>query len=98
MSAQNTSNKQSTTIKKQSHDTLPLVRRNFIYMAIAGAMIVVGFLLMLGGGSQTGSGDFNPEIFSTRRIVIGPALAFLGFLGMAIAIIVRPEAMKKNDK
>lgn len=99
MSASNTSQKQAASIKHQSHDTLPLVRRNFIFMAIAGALIVIGFLLMLGGGSQTGSGEFNPEIFSTRRIVIGPALAFIGFVAMAAAIIIRPESLKhKEDK
>ena len=43
---------------------LPLVKVNFIMMAIAGALIVLGFLLMLGSDS----GDtFNPDIFSTRR-------------------------------
>jgi hypothetical protein len=83
--------KSKDNLKAQSHDTLPLVRRNFIYMTIAGALIIIGFLLMLGGGSQTADADFNPDIFSTRRIVIGPALAFLGFLAMAIAIIIRPE-------
>jgi hypothetical protein len=82
-------------IKHQEHDTLPLTRKNFIFMAIAGALIVIGFLLMIGGGSQTAAGEFNPEIFSARRIVIGPALAFLGFAGMAAAIIIRPESLKK---
>jgi hypothetical protein len=94
MSASTNSNKQD--IKHQSHDTLPLTRKNFIFMAIAGVMIVVGFLLMLGGGSQTAAGEFNPEIFSARRIVVGPAIAFLGFVAMAAAIIIRPESFKKD--
>ena len=66
-----------------------MVRINFILMAIAGAAIIIGFLLML-GGSTTVEG-FNPDIFSTRRIVIGPGLSFLGFLFMAFAIIYRPK-------
>lgn len=52
-------------------------------------LIVVGFLLMSGGGSADGS--FNPEVFSARRIIVGPALAFLGFLLMAFAIIWTPR-------
>lgn len=67
----------------------PLTRTNFILMGISVLMIVVGFLLML-GGSTTHEG-FNPDIFSTRRIVIGPAISFIGFIFMAIAIIWRTK-------
>jgi Ca2+/Na+ antiporter len=88
-------NKNKNDIKHQEHDTLPLTRKNFIFMAVAGVMIVLGFLLMVGGGSQTAAGDFNPDIFSARRIVVGPTLAFLGFVAMAAAIIIRPESLKK---
>lgn len=72
---------------------MPLERANFIGMAIAGAMIVVGFLLMLGGSSSPE--EFNPDIFSTRRIVVGPCIAFLGFVAMAVAIIIDPKRLKK---
>jgi hypothetical protein len=48
---------------------------------------------MSGGGSSI-EGGFNPDIFSTRRIVVGPTVSFLGFLLMAFAIIYRP----KKDK
>lgn len=86
-------NKEKPTIDKESFDKLPLARNNFIGMAIAGALIVVGFVLML-GGSSTEEG-FNPDIFSTRRIVVGPAVAFLGFVAMAIAVCIRPR--RKED-
>lgn len=56
-------------------------------------MIILGFLLMSGGGSASQT-EFNPEIFSTRRIVVGPTITFLGFLLMAFAIIWTPR--KKN--
>lgn len=69
---------------------MPLGKCNFIGMAIAGAMIVAGFLLMLGSTSGT-DGVFNPDIFSVRRIVVGPAVAFLGFVAMALAIILKPK-------
>ena len=86
----------SDNIIHQSEDTLTPNRKNFIFMAIAGAMIVVGFLLMLGPSST--SQQFEPDIFSTRRIVVGPLIAFLGYVAMAIAIIVNPKASKSKQK
>lgn len=79
----------SDGISHEDFDKLPLARNNFILMAIAGAMIIIGFLLML-GGSSTPEG-FNPDIFSTRRIVIGPAICFLGFVIMAVAVCIKPK-------
>lgn len=70
---------------------MPLQKANFVAMAIAGLLIVVGFLLMLGGSST--ADEFNPDIFSTRRIVVGPAIAFIGFVAMAIAIIIDPKKL-----
>lgn len=75
---------------------LPGLRNNFIIMGAAGIMIVLGFLLMVGGGAK--DNGFNPEIFSTTRIVIGPLIAFLGFVLMGIGIIVRPSDGKKEEK
>ena len=67
----------------------PLIKRNFMWMIIAGAMIVTGFLLMLGGSSTTE--EFNPDIFSARRIVVGPTLAFCGYVVMAVALKLKPR-------
>ena len=87
------SKKKTDAILRESDSEKPLMRTNFIAMAVAGAMIVIGFILMLGGA--TTETEFNPDIFSTRRIVIGPAVAFLGFVAMAIAIIVKPRTRNK---
>lgn len=74
----------------------PFTKINFYMMGGCVALIIIGFLLMSGGGSDNPTA-FNPEIFSTRRIVVGPTLAFLGFLLMAFAIIYTPKE-KKNVK
>lgn len=87
-----------STADQFEHSTsgMPLERGNFIAMAIAGAMIVVGFILMLGGSSTVE--QFNPDIFSIRRIVIGPAIAFIGFLAMGAAIIIDPKRLSLGKK
>lgn len=89
MEQNNTAKNQAQPQETESYVKLPLVKANFILMAIAGAMIIIGFLLMLGGSSTTE--EFNPDIFSTRRIVVGPTIAFLGFLFMGFGIIYRPR-------
>ena len=70
---------------KEPASQLPLQRINFILMGIADVMIVSGFLLMTGAPSTAEA--FNPDIFSTRRIVVGPTIAFLGFVFMGVAIM-----------
>lgn len=73
----------------------PFSKTNYYLMGGCLALIVLGFILMSGGGSTVENG-FNPEIFSTRRIVVGPLLSFLGFLFMAFAIIYTPSSRRKK--
>ena len=61
-------------------------KENFILIAISVAIIVIGFLLMSGGGTEDPSA-FNPEIFSARRIVIAPAVTVIGFMLMIVGIL-----------
>ena len=74
-----------------NNDQKPFVKGNYILMGIALLMIVGGFLLMTGSSNAVDAETFNEDIFSTRRIVVGPAIAFLGFVGMAFAILYTPR-------
>ena len=40
-----------SAIRREDHSQLPLVKKNFILMAIAALMIVIGFALTSGGAS-----------------------------------------------
>lgn len=79
----------------ESRSQLPLMKTNFRLMAIAGVMIVLGFCLMAGGATDWNS--FNEDIFSVRRIVVGPTIAFLGFLFMGFAIMYSPRNKKVEE-
>lgn len=74
--------------------TFPLSPLNMWMMVGSVVLIVLGFLLMLGSGTTQEA--FNPDIFSTRRIVIGPLISFIGFVAMAFAIIYNNRS-KKGD-
>lgn len=76
-------------LELETSEQLPLGRNNFICMGVSAVLIVTGFLLMLGGSSTTEA--FNPDIFSVRRIVIGPTVAFIGFIALGVSLILRPR-------
>ncbi len=78
-------NGDSDRLEKQPAGERALTSLNFKLMAAAGAVIVLGFLLMLGSGATESA--FNPDIFSARRTIIGPGLAFLGYIFMGAAIM-----------
>lgn len=82
-------------LNKVSEDQRPFSKINYLMMGVCLVLIILGFILMSGPGSSV-EGGFNPEIFSTRRIVVGPLLSFLGFLLMAPAILYCPSSRKSK--
>jgi hypothetical protein len=68
-------------------------RKNYKFMLIGIAVIVLGFILMTGGGSDDPN-LFNPEIYNWRRIRLAPALILIGFGLEVYAILLNPN--KKN--
>jgi formate hydrogenlyase subunit 3/multisubunit Na+/H+ antiporter MnhD subunit len=62
-----------------------LGKQNYILMGIAGALVLLGFVLMMGSSSTMET--YDPSIFSFRRIVAGPNLCFFGYVLMIVGII-----------
>ena len=65
-------------------------RKNYIFMLIGVAFILIGFMVMMGGGSDDPN-VFNPEIYSWRRIRLAPALILIGFGIEVYAILLNPN-------
>lgn len=66
-----------------------LSKLNLVLIASSFVVIVIGFILML--GAPSGATEYNPDIFSIRRITVGPMIAFLGFLCMIVSILYKPK-------
>lgn len=66
-----------------------LPKFNSILIAISVVIIVVGFALMT--GAPSGATEYNPDIFSFRRITVGPMIALFGFIVMIVAILYKPR-------
>ncbi|WP_347281874.1 DUF3098 domain-containing protein [uncultured Alistipes sp.] len=78
---------------KQPNDTpenprMPLTRRNYVLLAAGFGIILLGFVLMAGGGSDSPD-EFNYAMFSWRRITLAPILVIGGFAVEAYAILKR---------
>lgn len=69
---------------------------NFIGVAIAVVIIIIGFVLMSGGGSPDDV-EFHPEIFNTRRIVVAPIVCMIGFALMIVAILKNGKEKKEAE-
>ncbi len=65
-------------------------RKNYKFMLIGIAFIVLGFILMAGGGSDDPT-IFNPEIYSWRRIRLAPTFILIGFAIEIYAILLNPN-------
>lgn len=74
----------------------PLKKINFIIMGISALLIVLGFV-MISGGAPKGD-EFNPEVFSAMRIVVGPTVALAGFVGIGVGIMWSGTRTKNEDK
>ena len=62
---------------------------NFILLAVSMAVVVIGFLLMIGPNSSDTA--FEPDIFSARRIKVAPVVCLLGFVSMIYAVVRKPK-------
>ena len=70
-------------------------KKNYTVMFIGLALIVLGFILMSGGGSDDPE-VFNPEIFSFRRIRLAPTMVLIGFAIEVYAILLDPNKTRKS--
>ena len=65
-------------------------KKNY-YLLLAGIFfIALGYLLMIGGGSEDPN-VFNPEIFNFQRITLAPICCLIGFVTIIFAIMYRPK-------
>ncbi len=62
---------------------------NFILIAVGMAVVILGFILMSGGGSD--ETVFDSDIFSVCRVKVAPVVCFLGFISIIYAIIRKPR-------
>lgn len=74
----------------------PIPVSSYKMILIGFGIVVLGFILMMGGGSEDPN-VFNYDIFSFRRITLAPIVVLIGF-GFVVWAIMRKPKKEMNGK
>ena len=82
--------KKETVENVDDQKVMPFGKQNYIIVLIGLALLALGFILMLGGGS-TDPDVFNEKMFNFQRLTIAPILVLAGFVVEIVAIFWRKK-------
>ena len=85
----------ATKNEKKEKLSFALGRENYKLLAIGFVIIVIGFLLMLGGKTKDPN-EFSYDIFSFRRITLAPIVVLAGFIFEIWAIMKKPKEKEEQ--
>lgn len=71
-----------------------LGKTNFIILAVGMVIVIIGFILMSGAGSD--ESVFSYDLFNARRIKVAPVVCFIGFVSIIYGIIRNPKDDNAN--
>ncbi len=86
----NREEKNKQNVEQEDNKTIPFGRDNYLWVIIGLAFLLIGFLLMIGGGSDDPD-VFNDAIFNFRRLTLAPILVLIGFGIQIYAIMKKPK-------
>ncbi len=72
-------------------------KNNYKWLLIGLAFLLVGYLLMIGGGSDDPD-VFNYGMFNFQRLTLSPILLFIGYLIGIYAIMKKPKNSHKQEQ
>jgi hypothetical protein len=82
--------KQAVDAKKTVKPVFAFGRKNYILMFVGLGFLVLGYLLMVGGGSDDPN-VFSPDLFNFQRLTLAPILLVIGFIVEVFAIMIKPK-------
>lgn len=71
-------------------------KQNYLIILAGVALVLIGFLLMTGGGSEDPTIFNADELFSDRRITVAPITVILGYVVVIFGIMKKPKTTS-ND-
>ncbi len=76
--------------KEQKKEILAFGKQNYRLLLIGLAFLGLGYILMIGGGSDDPN-VFSPALFNFQRLTLAPLLLITGFIIEIFAIMKRPK-------
>ena len=73
--------------KQISDERFAVSKRNILWIIVGLLLMVLGYILMIGGGTKDPNIFTGEQMFSFRRIVLAPILIFAGFVFEVWAIM-----------
>ena len=71
-------------------------KQNYFIILAGVALVLIGFLLMSGGGSEDPSVFNGEELFSDRRITVAPITVILGYVVVIFGIMKKPKVISQD--
>jgi hypothetical protein len=63
----------------EDKERMVLKKKNYIFIIVGCLVVILGFVLMAGGGSDDPNVFNKEELFSFRRITLAPFLVMFGY-------------------
>lgn len=79
----------------ENNEKMPITRRGLKLLLIGLIVMVSGYLLMVGGGSDNPQ-VFNYDMFDFRRMVAAPLVIIMGIVIEVVAIMGMGGKKKEN--
>ena len=70
-----------------SNSNFAFSKENYIWLCVGIVLLVVGYVLMSGGGSDNPNEFHADQIFSARRITLAPITVLAGYGAILYAIL-----------
>ena len=74
----------------ETNPRFTLGKINVLLIAVGFIIVVLGFILMSGSTTAT---EYNPDVFSTRRITVAPMVSLFGFVFIVFAILFKKKSI-----
>lgn len=72
-------------------------KENYKWLIIGLIINIIGFILMIGGGSDDPTKFDAKELFSPVRLTVSPILIIAGYIVMIYAIMKKPKKMENEE-
>ncbi len=85
---------QKTSTNKKNQFGFAIPKENYKFLLIGFLIIILGFTLMVGGGSDDPKVFNGDALFSFRRITLAPIVVLAGFVFEIWAIMRKPKEVE----